>query len=88
MYLVDTNVSICGSDCERIRYCVPIIATSPHATRLGQPPAKEALGGFGFLAQRRQLHRPLEEIRHVIAEGEYRAVGLGLGRATAAFAAP
>src|SRR5579871_988628 len=36
------------------------------------------LGRFGFLADRRQLHRALQEIRHMVAEGEDRLVAVAL----------
>jgi hypothetical protein len=31
-------------------------------------------GRLGFLAGGRQLYRPFQEVRHVVAEGEYRRV--------------
>src|SRR4029077_21204875 len=59
-------------------------------SRSGNPGAKRRVSGlsrFRFLAQRWQFDRPLEEIRHVIAECQNRRIVVGLGRATPALAA-
>src|SRR5579863_9066195 len=53
-----------------------ISKAAPGASHIARPAAN--LGRFGFLADRRQLHRALQEIRHMVAEGEHRLVAVVL----------
>jgi hypothetical protein len=51
------------------------------------------LSRFGFLTGGRQLYRPFQEIRHVVAKGKYRRVAFGVvsaitARLTALIAPP